>query len=213
MEKSKADTSLDDVLDELVYSSETMSASLVEEFVEKYPEYKREIADFVAAWLVTERVEDSDISAEEVSQEELLRLQSLTLNYLHQQRLSVARANDAEIKLVRAALDTYRGAAMIGRLTTDLGLASWTQLTAFILTGVIKPAPRYLMRRLSEILTVPADAVESALLVDGRRRLVHLSSKTKPKSQDRSLSWAEAVAQLPADDKEKKRLLALSELS
>jgi len=212
MEKPKAKTSLDDALDELVYSSEELTSSSVERIVKQYPEYKREIAEFVAAWLVTESIDESDISDIKVGQEELLRLQSFTLNYLHQHRSSSAKSDD-EVKLVRAALNSYRGETLITQLTNDLGLANWTQLTAFVLNGVIRPTPKYVMRRLSEILTVPAEAVESALMVNERRRVVHLSSRTKPRSESRSLSWTEAVAALPADEAEKKRLLALSKFS
>lgn len=211
MEKQKAKISLDDILDELVYSSEPMTAASVERIVKRYPEFKREIAEFVAAWAVTESVDESDISDIEVSQEEILRLQSLTLNYLSQHRPVRTNPSEDEVHLVRAALDTYRGETLITRLTNDLGFGNWTELTAFILNGVINPAPKYVMRKLAEMLTVPVEAVETALMVNERRRLVHLSSKTKPRAESTSFSWEQAIQTLPANEAEKNRLLALSD--
>ena len=201
-----ASPSLEDVIDELFYSSEEMNAELVRDYVKRYPQYEHELLDFSMHWATSRPLDDSCLTKNHISEKCLLSLQSRILNQLYSGGQS--SSDKAEVALeVATALANIKGAKALREVSEALALGEQRILLSKILNGNITNIPDLVLNKLAEYLKRPFDVVN--LVVNKRKELL-LAYKASGKPEiPRKETWEEAIARLHAAPEEKKRLLAM----
>ena len=201
-----ASPSLEDIIDELFYSSEEMNAELVREYVRRYPQYEHELLDFSVHWVAARPLDDSCLTENKISEKCLLFLQSRILNQLYSS--GQPSSDKAGLTLeVEHALANIKGAKALREVSEVLGFGEQRILLSKILNGNITNIPDSVLNKLAEYLKWSFDTVNLAV----NKRIEFLCSyKSSGKPEiPRKETWEEAIERLNAAPEEKKRLLAM----
>jgi hypothetical protein len=200
--------SLDEVIDELFYSSGEMSPEIVKDYVNRYPQFERELLDFAVHWAASVPLDDSCLSEEGMSGESLLSLQSRVLKRLYE----VDQSTSGQTKTLsdaQMALAAIKGAKALGAVSEALGIGDHRILVTKILNGTISNPPRFVLAQLADYLQKPIEAI--ALALQSHQRLSYSFKASKKPVAPGQETWGDAVARLNANPNEKKRLLRMSE--
>lgn len=199
--------SLEEVIDELFYSSEEMNPELVKEYVKRYPHFERELLDFAVHWVATTPLDDACLSGEGIADKDLLSLQSRVLQRLYEADQSTSEQAKT-LSDVQTALAAIKGAKALAAVSEALGIGDHRILVTKILNGAISNPPRYILARLADYLHKPNEAIAFAL--QSHQRLSYsFKASEKPKAPMQE-TWEDAVVRLNTNAEEKERLLRMS---
>ncbi|HET9048969.1 MAG TPA: hypothetical protein VFN29_08430 [Chiayiivirga sp.] len=172
---------LDDVLGAFAAAADRPSKALVDEWIEKYPQFEKEIVAFALEWAATVLVGSESLAVEEED-----HLVSHTMSHL--QRVSQkqdhvaaapaavrsAGATHAQIQRVEAA---FRARGPQAAWTKSLGIDE-SILALFEEHMILPPVPQRLLNAFSSALNEGVDAV-SAWLFQSNHRVVLARSAAK----------------------------------
>lgn len=201
-----ASPSVEDVIDELFYSSDEMNAELVQEYVKRYPQYERELLDFAVHWAASRTLDDSCLTENRMSEKRLLSLQSTVLNRLYKGEPSSPGRTNLTFE-GEPALANIKGAKALREVSEVLGFGEQRILLSKILNSNISDIPDLVLDRLAKYLHWSVDAVR--LAVNQQKDLLHAYKSSAKPDIPRKETWEEAIARLNAAPEEKKRLLAM----
>lgn len=200
--------SLEEVLDEFFFATETPSASAVLRACEAHPEFRSDILEFVALWTAYDASPEPAAAELKVPSIEISRLQSYVLNSLHE--ADRVKQVGSGVDGAKAALLTLAGAGL-RRAAVACGLGTATLLLNKILNNLIVDTPRAVLSGLASHLRVSLSDLQVALpsrLATG----THRSASQKPNIPIQE-TWAEAVSGVAGvSDSERERLRALSSI-
>ncbi|OOW83420.1 hypothetical protein Xvtw_16505 [Xanthomonas campestris pv. vitiswoodrowii] len=205
MTKPARRMSLEEVLDELFYSAEKPSTTMILRACNDHPEYREDIMEFASLWSsYMASPEPIDIN-DDVPEESVNRLQSFVLNLLHEADRSTLTPID---DIVSEAIEGLAG-GKLRRAAKAAQLGESTLLLQKVLTKRLINVPRVVLDRLAEHLNLTIEALGQALSPRLAGAISYKSSD-KPNSQAEE-TWESAVHALPVPEEEKKRLLSLQD--
>lgn len=198
--------SLDEVLDELFYSANKPSATMVLRACHAHPEYRDDIMEFASLWSSYVASPEPARMNDDVSEESVSRLQSFVLNMLHETDRKADAKPSADA--VSAAIEGLAG-GKLRRAAKAAELGESTLLLQKVLTKRLTNVPRVVLDRLAEHLNVTIEALGQVLSprLAGARSY---KSSEKPNNQAVE-TWESAVRVLEVPEDEKKRLLSLQD--
>lgn len=198
--------SLEEVLDELFYSADKPSATMVLRACHAHPEYREDIMEFASLWSSYVASPEPARMADHVSEESVSRMQSFVLNLLHE---TDREANSKpSVDFVSAAIEGLAGGSL-RRAARAAALGESTLLLQKVLTKRLTNVPLIVLDKLAEHLSLTIEALSQTLSprLGGAR-----SYKSADKPSDQAMeTWESAVRALPVSEEEKKRLLSLQD--
>lgn len=201
--------SLDEVLDQLFYSSDAPDAQKMQEAVEAHPEYRQDILDFTVLWAAYKNSPDpiEEFRPSQVSDQSVSRLQSFVLNRLYEIDHEASKNTAVDLGAAKEALSNLAGNAL--RKAADaVGLYGSSALLQKVLNNGIRDVPRKVLADLATYLHVTMEALSGALLERGRGGVRSYKASDKPTVTQKE-TWSNAVNGLPLTDEQKRELLAL----
>lgn len=198
--------SLEEVLDQVFFSTVKPSPKMVLHACEAHPEYRADILEFVALWSSYRAAPEpqEDVSFSKVNDEDVSRLQSFVLNRLH--KLAEEPVTGSDVEAAREAVAGLAG-GKLKRAAAAAGLGESALLLTKVLTKRISDVPSNVLDELALHLNVAARALQQCLgpSVAGSVRYKASDKPNAPTTE----TWGSAVRALPVSTDEKKRLLAL----
>lgn len=132
--------SLEDVLDEIVATSESPEKVGTTRWSEEYPQYSRQILDFLASWTIMRAAAASASSGDSVGATQTLRGMSIVQNLMHEY-LEPPNAVQAPLKsLMQRAQSLGLDASALAR-KTDLGEVVLRKLDRRLISPLTIPRP------------------------------------------------------------------------
>jgi hypothetical protein len=198
--------SLDEVLDHFFLTADKPTPSLVLSACEEYPEYRKEIVEYVVLWAAYDASPEPETELEtEATEAEVARVQSFVLNRLYE--LDNNSSNDLDIAKARYVLSGLSGGKKLRQTTQAARLERFTELLTKILSKRISNVPSMVIEGLAHHLNIHRNALERIL---GPQ----LTGEISYKSVDKPVgliteTWEQAIQSLSATDEEKSRLLAM----
>lgn len=207
-------TELDHVLEEYALASEVFDATVLERFIQKFPEHAPALRRYAQVQLTYVQATRDVVEAEELTDEQLLPQQSKLLQRMQQLRSAVSTA---EIDAVAKKLATISGEAELMRAAQivfssadhgeDLLLVSVTDSKSAV-TGV----PAWFYDGLGRSIGCPGDVVIQAMAM--RRHQPRVGSQrfsTQGKlAEPPPTTWERLVEACISDDKVRKNILERS---
>jgi len=201
--------SLDEVLDEFFYSSDTPDTLNLKKAINAYPEYRQDIVEFAALWASYENSPSSteEVQPSSVPNESVSRLQSFVLNRLHELDHEPKRDNAAQLSAAKEGLNKLAGNAL-RRAAKAAGLYGSSALLQKVLNNGISNVPRAVVAQLAAHLQVSVVTLSIAIRERGLGGARSYKASDKP-TVGTSETWENAVKGMPMTDEQKKALLAL----
>jgi hypothetical protein len=201
--------SLDEVLAAYAEAAQGFDAKVLQAFVRDYPEHAQALQNYAHVQLTSVPATREEMDAWDVSDEELLPLQSKLLQRMHQLRPGPA---DGEVDQALQRLSSISGSkateaaasAVFGSVEhgEDLLLITITEADA-----PVEATPNWFYRKLGAHAGVPGPIVQAALAKRGRvSRQQRHSSRSKPVHSP-PMTWEEAVDECITDDEAKRAIL------
>jgi hypothetical protein len=197
---------LEEVLDELFYSDDKPSITMVLRACQTHPEYRDDIMEFVSLWSSYVASPEPTRMTDDVSEESVNRLQSFVLNLLHETDRKVGAKPSDDV--VSAAIEGLAG-GKLRQATKAAELGESTLLLQKVLTKRLLNVPHVVLDGLAKHLNLTIEAL-CQTLSPGLAGARSYKSSDKPNSQTEE-TWESAVRALPVPEEEKKRLLSLQD--
>jgi hypothetical protein len=216
MSNSKRTPCMDDVIADYAHASEEFDESVLQAFVNKYPEYARDLQRYAYIQLTSVPATPQEVANETLSAEEMLPRQSKLLKRMQQLRgsPSALEASEGADKIasisgehaIRAAAIAVFGSCTHGE---DLLLLSVTESAS-----EVRAVPDWFYEGLSIHLGAAPAALMAGMAMKRQRPagLQMFSAKEKP-VKTRSTTWQQAVEECITDDSVKTAILERSKRS
>jgi hypothetical protein len=211
MTNSNSAASLDEVLAEYAHAAEEFDSSVLQTFIDKYPQHSRELQRYAHIQLISVRASQDEIDNEQVSDDEMLPRQSRLL-----QRLQQLRGMPSAVGASKAlkALATISGEKALQAAATAIFGSCERGEDLLLLRIVDSPSevqdvPNWFLESLGEHIHATPPAVIAAMSMR-RQQSQHplrFSAKNKPEAS-RAITWEEAVQECVTDESVKRAILA-----
>ena len=209
MTNSKHIASLDEVLADYAQASQKFDPKVLLTFVQKFPEYAGALQRYAHIQMTSTPASPEEVANEEVSDDELLPLQSKLLQRLQELRgsPSAAEVNHAVSRLSQIADSDATDAAATAVFGSCEHGEDILFLTVTESEAPIESVPNWVYSRLGGYLSFPMSVVQAALAKRGHvARQQRHSSRTKPVHSP-PMTWKEAVEKCITDDATRKAIL------
>jgi hypothetical protein len=202
--------SLEEVIDEFFYSSDTPNVKKLQAAIDAHPEYREDLVDFAALWSSYENTPDlvEEFSPSMISDQSISTLQSFVLNRLHDLN-NGAKGVVPDVGAAREALGKLVGNAL-RRAAAEIGLYGSSALLQKILNNGIQDVPCKVLENLALYLQITVDGLSGALTERGLGGAKSFKASEKP-IVAQTETWANAVNMMSLSDEQKKALLALQD--
>jgi hypothetical protein len=216
---------LETVLDEYAHASEDFDAEVLNAFLQKYPEHASALHRYAQVQLTFAQPTREEVEEEELSDEEMLPLQSKLLQRLQQLRAEgppsdVASddngSDDAAMASEKLAAISGEGLAGVAqRVFSSAEHGEDLLLLALIDTpSGITGIPNWFAKELGGALACPPGAIVQALALKRQRpaQVQRFSAKEKP-TDSPPIGWRQLVEDCITDEVAKKTILERTERS
>lgn len=203
-------TELDQVLEEYALASEVFDATVLDRFIQKYPEHAQPLRRYAQVQLTFIQPTREDVEAEELSDVELLPQQSKLLQRMQQLRggHSSADVDAAAEKLAAISGETQLLAAAQSIFSStdhgeDLLLVSVTDSKS-----LVEGVPKWFYEGLGRSIGCPPSAVIQAIAMRSQPHVGSQRFSTQGKLvAPPPVTWAKLVEDCILDDEVKKKIL------
>jgi hypothetical protein len=210
MTNSKRTVGLDEVLADYAHVSQDFDAQVLQTFIDKYPEHARALQRYAQVQLSFVPATPEEVVAVEVSDEELLPLQSKLLQRMHELRggPSAAEAADAAKKLssisgenaTLAATRAVFGSSEDGR---DLLFLSLTDSSC-----EVEGVPHWVYEDLGSYLHAPPAAVRAGITLKRQPAGLQRHSTQGRPIEPASTTWSQLVEDCISDEAVRNAILS-----
>lgn len=212
MKNGKHTESLDEVLASYERASESFDASVLNDFVQRYPGHADALNRYAQVQLSSVPATQAEIAAVELTDEQMLPLQSKLLERLQQQR-ATSTSSAADAQEAAAKLQTISGSRAIEAATRAVfGGSDHGQDDLLLLVmeppGVADP-PDWVYSGLATYVNLPMASLHAGLHGRMAAGVQRFSSSGKP-TDAQALTWQDAVEQAITDEAVKKAILGKS---
>lgn len=206
----KTTVSLDDVLHEYSDASENFDADILDEYINRYPEYADRLRNYASVWLMSRCATPEEIASEVVPEQEMLKTQSRLLSRLHSMKESNNRTEEVGVVIER--LKNIKGTQEFDRVAQII-LGDFESddeellIEEYIDPGLVKE-PFWIKERFGEVLECSPELVPIALVEYRSQVSHHYSANGKP-AKIKPRNWIDAVESLSISQARKKMLSSL----
>jgi len=213
MANIKQTENLDEILTDYGRTSQVFDAMVLKTFINKYPEYSRELQRYAHIQLTSVPASQDEINSEPLSDEEMLPLQSKLLQRMQQLRgiPSASDISEAADKLASISGERAMQAAVIKVFG---GCGHGEDLLFLCVTessSEVRGVPDWLYKELSIHLGVTPAALIASMAMKRQKAIgmQRFSAKGKP-AEPPPMTWEQALNECITDDGVKKAIMQRS---
>ena len=207
----KTAISLDEVLREYSDATENFDADILDEYLNRYPDYAERLRNYASVWLMSSFATPDEIASEVVPDQEMLVMQSKLLSRLHSLKPSKEQTKD--IGKVIERLNSIKGIEEFDRVTRKVLGNLESEEEELLIEEYLDPGlekePSWIKERLSQVLGCLPEVIPVALFQYRLQVSHHYSSTGKPVKK-KPRSWVDAVEELTVSNERKKTLCSAS---
>ncbi len=209
MTNSKRTVGLDEVLADYAHASQEFDAQVLQTFIDKYPEHARALQRYAQVQLSFIAATPEEIAGVEVSDEELLPMQSKLLQRMHELRggPSAAEAAEAAKKLSSLSGEAATRAAAFAVFGTAADEVDLLFVSVADATGDVEGVPHWFYEGLGSYLHAPPAAVRAGISLKRQPAGFQRHSAKGRLLEPASTTWSRLVEDCISDEKLKKEIL------
>lgn len=210
MTNSKRTVGLDEVLADYAHASQDFDATVLQAFIDKYPEHTRALQRYAQVQLSSVPATPEDVDSEEVSDEELLPLQSKLLQRMHELRggPSAAEVTDAAQKLSSISGETATRAAALAVFGLSDDAVDLLFLSVADSSSYVEGVPHWFYEGLGSYLHAPPAAVLAGITLKRQPSGLQRHSTQGRPIEPASTTWRQLVEDCIADETVKQAILS-----
>ena len=213
---NKHTESLDEILANYRDASETFDPKVLHDFLQRYEEHADALNRYAQVQLSSLRATPAEVAEVELSDEEMLPMQSKMLERLQQQRaaaIPASASNGGDAQAVSSGLGTISGNKAIEAATVAVfGACNHGQDDLLLLVmeppGVVD-VPEWVYSGLAAHVNIPKSSLQAGLRSRMAAGAQRFSSAGKPADTE-ALTWEQAVQQAITDHSTQQAILRKS---